>query len=162
MARREEEREDLLREATALVERAEFRLAGDSAPVVVGFRRDGAASVFFASEPVYQFNARGELRRAYHHGLLYKAERGRLVSLSRRRVPGEVQLLRTELSADEQRLFLEELTRRVTALGQELANGQYALVGQVPSSADVGRRVTEWLGGLILPPAVAAGPRAGR
>ena len=49
MAQRETNREDLLREATALVERAEIRIPGESEPIVVGFRRDGSASFFFVA-----------------------------------------------------------------------------------------------------------------
>src|SRR6186997_1242741 len=99
MARRESEREDLLREATALVERAELTLEGSEEPIVVGFRRDGSASFFFGVDPVYQFNAACELRRAFVGGLLYKAERGRLVSLSRQRTMESVALFRAELTA---------------------------------------------------------------
>src|SRR5262245_38318908 len=72
MARQESDREDLLREATALVERAELKVAGEPEPVTVGFRRDGSLSVFFGSVAVYQFNTAGELRRAFADGLLYK------------------------------------------------------------------------------------------
>lgn len=162
MARREEDREDLLKEATALVERAEFRLAREPEPVVIGFRRDGSASIFFGAEPVYQFNALDQVRRAYHDGLLFKAERGVLVSLRRRRVPGEVQLLRENLTPDESHQFLQELSRRITALSAALNCGDFQLVGQVPESADVCRRVIDWLDRLALPPAVAAGPHVGR
>lgn len=162
MARHEEDREDLMREATALVERAELLLAGEREPVVVGFRRDGSASVFFGAEPVYQFNALGELRRAYNEGLLYKAERGVLVSLSRRRMPGEVQLLRKELTADESRLFLEDLAGRMIALRDGFRRGQFELISQVPVSADVLGRISKWLEHLALPPAVAFSPHAGR
>ena len=66
MAREEADREDLMREATALVQRAEFSAGGK--PVFVGFRTNGAASVFFDSDPVYQFNSNGELRRAFVAG----------------------------------------------------------------------------------------------
>lgn len=162
MARREEDREDLLREATALVERAEFRLIGEPEPVVVGFRRNNSASIFFGGEPVYQFNALGELRRAYDQGLLYKAEHGALVSLCRRRVPGEVQLVRKELSADESAQFLAQIARRLAVLRDDLRSGRFELVGQVPESVDVCHRIVEWLNRLALPPAVAASPRAGR
>ena len=47
MARQEQEREDLLREAVALVERIEVQTAREQGTVVIGFRRDGAASVYF-------------------------------------------------------------------------------------------------------------------
>ena len=73
MARNQSDREDLLREATALVERAELRISGWSEPVVVGFRRGGGASLFFGGKEVYQFNAGGELRRAFVAGRLIKA-----------------------------------------------------------------------------------------
>ncbi len=70
MARDESSREDLLREATALVERIELVphatdpliAASDlfDKHIVAGFRRDGALSVFFGEDPVYHFNAEGE------------------------------------------------------------------------------------------------------
>src|SRR3954447_20411722 len=101
MSRHESDREDLLREATALVERIELTVGGFDLPVVCGFRRDGAASFYFGADPVYQFNAVGQLRRAFVAGRLIKAERGRLVALSRERTENEVALVRHELSAAE-------------------------------------------------------------
>src|SRR5687767_14012240 len=116
MAREESNREDLFREATALVERIELvpKLAKSTAstitagdePIVAGFRTDGALSSFFCADPVYQFNAAGELRRAYCDGLLFKAVNGRLVSLRRERNEQEVQLARHELSDIEQEEFV--------------------------------------------------------
>src|SRR5262245_12366974 len=105
MARQESDREDLLREATALVERAELKVAGESEPMTVGFRRDGSLSVFFGGDAVYQFNTAGELRRAFAGGLLYKAERGRLVELRRERSADEVALVRRELPDEESARF---------------------------------------------------------
>ena len=86
-------REDLLREATALVERIELvphrdRQFDASEPIVVGFRADGALSIFFGDDPVYQFNAAGELRRAYCDGLLFKAVQ-RPAGFARARADGE-------------------------------------------------------------------------
>ncbi|HVX13736.1 MAG TPA: hypothetical protein VHC22_21320 [Pirellulales bacterium] len=162
MAREENEREDLLTEATALVERAELEMAGLAGPVVFGFRRDGAASVFFGSDPAYHFNACQELRRAFVAGLLFKTERAGLVSLTRRRVPGEVQMLRHELNERETGDFLAELVRRLEALRSALASGDFRLTGQVPASADVVDRLRVWLDGLTLPPPLAASPRAGK
>src|SRR6188472_3162282 len=115
MARDESNREDLLREATALVERIELlpQSAGaaqslnlaEGEPVVVGFRADGALSAFFGADPVYQFNAEGELRRAYVSGLLFKAAQGRLISLNRVRTASEVQLVLHALSSGEESQF---------------------------------------------------------
>ena len=101
MAHYESDREDLLRQATALVERAEILLPGLTEPLVVGFRRDGSVSFFFGADPVYQFNAAGELRRAYLDGLLYKADRGRLVQMRARAVATEVVLVSVELADRE-------------------------------------------------------------
>ena len=161
MARQESEREDLLREATALVERIEFAAgdrvespestAGNAAfsgkhdGVVVGFRANGAASFFFGSDPVYQFNAAGELRRAYSDGLLIKAERGRLIALERVRCSNAVQLVRHELFGKGQAAFLIELQRRLRQLATALANDGLVLVGQFPPDGFVRERVCAWL-----------------
>lgn len=162
MARHEQDREDLLAEATALVERAELNLAGHVEPVVVGFRRDGAASVYFGGETAYHFNSAGQLRRAYQAGLLLKAEHGQLVSLDRRRVPGEVQLVRHELSDQETCDFLDNLAARLVALQESLSQGEYQIVGQVPAAVDVVGPIRRWLDALSFPPPIAATPRASR
>ena len=53
MAREEKEREDIFREATALVERIELSgLAGQAGSVVVGFWRNGCTSIYFGVESV--------------------------------------------------------------------------------------------------------------
>src|SRR6476469_7343231 len=92
MSRQESDREDLLREATALVERIELRLPDQPESVVAGFRRDGSASFFFGQSPVYQFNSGRELRRAYRDGLLYKTDNGRLVEMRRERTDTAIEL----------------------------------------------------------------------
>jgi hypothetical protein len=148
MARDETDREDLLREATALVERIELVLTvaePGAEAIVAGFRRDGALSVFFGADPVYQFNAAGELRRAYCDGLLYKAERGRLISLERVRTPNEVQLLRRDLSDEQQQKCLTQIGERLRTLSAELDRGTLRVIGQVPAIADVLGRVRKWL-----------------
>src|SRR5687767_3585112 len=116
MAREEHDREDLLREATAFVDRAEFAVSGFASPVFVGLRRDGAASIYVNSDRVYHFNAAGELRRAYCDGLLYKADRGNLVSLDRRRDANETSLVSRRLPAEETRAFLEEMLKSLARL----------------------------------------------
>jgi hypothetical protein len=161
MSRRESDREDLLREATALVERAELAVVGWDEPVVVGFRRDGSLGVFFGAEPVYQFNAIGELRRAFRGGLLYKAERGGLVALRRERAAGEVALVRSELTAEQTAEFCDETRARLVALAGALGDGAFQLVGKVPADADVVGRVRRWLAsmGAEIQVAQAAGLR---
>ena len=152
MARDESEREDLLREASALVERIELQITNaaggedtDSVPVVVGFRSNGAISIFLGSDPVYQFNAAGELRRAYCDGALFKAARGKLITLERVRRPDEVQLLSRVLTNGEEGVFISRMQDRLRALAIGLDRGSFRINGQVPTGADVLHRVKQWL-----------------
>ncbi|MDX1945813.1 MAG: hypothetical protein SFU86_10485 [Pirellulaceae bacterium] len=161
MARHEADREDILREATALVERAELTLSGRAEPIVVGFRRDGAASIFFGADPVYQFNAAGQLRRAYVGGRLIKAEQGRLISLRRERRETEVALWRHELTAEEEGVLLSQMQADLVRLGMALATGEFQLVGQIPADQDVVGRVRAWLAELPAPIVIAPAPNVG-
>jgi hypothetical protein len=146
MSRRESDREDLLREATALVERAELKVAGFEEPIVVGFRRDGSASFYFGADPVYQFNTARELRRAYIGGLLYKAEGGRLASLARERTPTAVLMNRLDVSDNEAAEILATLRHQLRTLHGALVARQFEISGQAPADADVVSRINEWLG----------------
>jgi hypothetical protein len=159
MARDESDREDLLREATALVERIELSLlASGGHSVVIGFRANGAVSIFFGSDPVYQFNAAGELRRAYCDGLLFKARQHRLISLRRVRQPDQVQLVSHDQTDAEQRNFMNRMKELLRDLVGDLEYGRYRVVGQVPAEADVLQRVRDWLAAHDEPP-IAATPR---
>jgi hypothetical protein len=161
MARQEENREDLLREATALVERIELEIEGFSEPLVAGFRRDGSASFFLEPEVVYQFNAVCQLRRAYLHGHLCKAEQGRLVKLTRRRTETAVELVRHDLTPVEAAQLLDEAGRRLYDLHSILEKGKFRIIGQVPPNAAVIDRVRHWLGCLPHPMEIAPSPRVG-
>jgi hypothetical protein len=145
MAREEEPREDLLREATALVARAELQVENFAEPVVAGFRRDGAASFFFGQQRVYQFNATGELRRGFLNDQLYKAECGRLVRLARQRTQHTVELLRHELNDAETAYFLTTALEYLQRLRRSLEMGTFHAVGQVPPEEDVVGRISDWL-----------------
>ena len=155
MARPESDREDILREATALLERAELLIPGESEPVVIGFRLGGAASVFFGGDPVYQFNSQGELRRAYVAGLLYKAEQGRLVELRRERTGSETALLRRELSDAETNELLGAAETRLLAMAAHLRQDAASVDRHIPASADIVPRIVAWLDGLPCPMKVA-------
>lgn len=147
MARRESDREDLLREATALVERVELSLdAGQKGrSITAGFRANGAVSIFFGADPVYQFTAAGALRRAYCDGLLFKAVRGRLASMHRVRQADEVQLVRRDLTNAENRSFLMRMRSQLSELTAAIEGGTFTVVGQVPVEADVVGRLKAWL-----------------
>jgi len=152
MSRHESDREDLLHEATALVERMEFTLADHPEPIVVGFRRDGSASFYFGADPVFQFNSAGELRRAFIGGLLYKAEDGRLVALRRERSETEVALVRFEISNEEATTLIADLCGRLSQLRAALSSGSFTLVGQIPVESDIVHRISNW---LVAMPAIA-------
>lgn len=163
MAREESSREDLLAEAVALVPRAEFVVPDEAEPVTVGFRRDGAASVFFGEDPAFHFNAAGELRRAYVGGRLIKAERGRLVALTRLRTATEVQLVRHEMNPTETEAlawlwreragrFLRALDAGAAVLRREV-RGPTGAGGVEPVRGFLAERAAGW--------SVAAGPGVG-
>ena len=160
MARHEQDREDILREATALVERVELKVPDHAEPVIVGFRRDGSASLFFGADPVFQFNSAGELRRAYVAGRLIKAERGRLVALKRQRTETQVHLLRTELDPQATIDILQAAAHHLQQLGDHLRSAAVQVRGQVPATTDVVARVRDWLERLATPLQIAAQPHA--
>ena len=161
MAREESDREDLLREATALVRRIELRVPNEAESIVFGFRRDGAASVFFGADPVYQFNAARELRRAYVGGKLLKADRGALAELTRVRTATEVQLVRHDLDAAQTATFLQTMLARLTQFAEALAHSDVQIVGQVPPDGDLLPACREELTQLCALPRIASSPRVG-
>jgi hypothetical protein len=145
MAAQKLDREDLFRDATALVVRVAIAPTGGGEPVLIGFRADGAVSVYFGSEPAYHFNSQGELRRAYSEGLLFKAEQGKLISLERTRRVSEVQLVRRPLNETEQAKFLADIRDRLRSFVDDYKQGKLIVVGQVPADTDVMGRALAWL-----------------
>jgi hypothetical protein len=160
MAREEQDREDLLAEATALFERIELEVEGFADPVLIGFRRDGCASVYIGADPAFHFNTRLELRRAFVAGLLYKAQRARLVALERKRVGGEVQLLRTDLDRAAEDAFLANCQQVLARLQAGLQSGKHRTIGQVPPAADILARVRIFLESVPVPLRIATSPHA--
>ena len=146
MAREVHQREDLLREATALVPRVLLKLSleGRDVQVFAGFR-GAALSLYFGDDPVYHFTAAGELRRAFIGDRLIKAEQGRLVSLERVRSPEESTLLRRDLDADTERLLMQQLWRSLAQLYAALQAERFAKLGEEPSGDAAIPRLSDWL-----------------
>jgi hypothetical protein len=140
------DREDLLRDARALVPRVQIQatLSGRRVSLFAGFRGD-ALSLYYNADPVFHFNAEGELRRAFLDGRLVKAEASRLVAMERVFTPTSVELHAEEVSADAQAALLVDLAARLTELRDVLAAGDYALDGQVPPDGDTIARLAAWL-----------------
>lgn len=156
MTRQAFPREDLIRDAVALVDRIEI-FPPAQPPVVIGFRRDGSASFYFGEQPAYQFNALRELRRAHLDGII-KAEQRHLVRLNRRQADGEVQLVRHQFELVEQREFLEKARSRLTELRDQIEADEIEVGRQVSASESrVLPRVRDWLAELPSELIVAEG-----
>ena len=123
MARNEADREDLIREATALRNRVEWQLPDEPEPVFAGVRSDGSLSIYFGADPVYQFSNAGGLRRAYVGGFLFRTQGTTLARLNRERSTEETALLRRDLKTDELSQFLGRMDERLDQLRQAIADG---------------------------------------
>ena len=162
MAREVQDREDLLRDGKALVPRVELQVEIDeqTVTVVAGFRAHGALSLYFDAEPVYHFNSRNQLRRAFVDDRLVKAERGRLIALRRVQSNTSSTLLRHEMTDAEQSELCRRLQDYLQALGQALAANRYVAAGQIPEDSDVVIQLQGWLGRL-KEVTIAESPRVG-
>ncbi len=159
MARHEQDREDLLREARALVRRGEFRLADFAEPVVIGFRQHGAPSLFLGQDPALHFTSADRLRRGFVDGLLLKAVGGQLVQMRRVRTRGEVQLRSTPLTPPQQAAMLARVEAWLHQVADCLEAGQFKLTGQVPDDGNLAAEATVWLKRIGAQPlAVADAP----
>jgi len=145
IARHEANREDLMREATALVERAALELPECSEPVVAGFRATGALSIFMGADPVYQFDPQGRLRRAYVAGALYRSQGTTLARLVRQRESRQTRLLRHDLRPDELAAFFAQMAERLTGLLRALTGNNAKLLQTVPKATDLRPRLAEAL-----------------
>lgn len=124
MARMEQDREDLYREATAYVIRGELSVPYLADVVFVGWRKEGACSFYFGADPVYQFNSRGALRRAYHAGALYRTQGETLARMHRVRDPRVTTLARIDLSGEELSRFQSQVREDLLRLRAAIAQSQ--------------------------------------
>lgn len=159
MAKQERDREDLMREATALVERAEFNVAGRDEPVVAGFWRDGRFSIYFGGDPVYQFASEGGLRKAFVAGKIYRSSRAGLAELTRRRAAEMTsELVRRDLSNDETERFLTSMHEELRALDAALSGSAVQVVREHPPGAGVADKVRRFVQSLVARPVQVAPP----
>ncbi|MEM9353926.1 MAG: hypothetical protein AAGA92_13010 [Planctomycetota bacterium] len=149
MAQRPEKREDLLRDARAMPRRVMLHCVlepgGDELEVFAGFRSNGALSLYFGEDPVYQFNAAGELRRAFVDDAIVKADGGRLARWGRENRAGQVEMHRHDLTDDEQRALLERMLNLIGRLRQAILNRDYKRAGSVPEGELVEEQVAAWI-----------------
>ena len=166
MAKDFQDREDLLRDATALITRGRFWIIRHNAgeprrryEVVIGFRNDGSLSLYWDQDPVFQFDASQRLRRVFIDAKMYRADASRLCSISkRRRGRGpirRVRLTRSVLSDDEQieilnRLedCLSQIRFRLTATTDDIES-----IGQ--SHDQFAEQIVNWIDQLTHPVSIA-------
>ena len=131
---------------------------------MAGFRADGSASLFFADDPVYQFNTTGELRRAFVAGLSYKANGSQLAHGGcqfRNSRGGRLQLEPGPFDAAAQSRLLAEMQTHLAALSAALARSEVKIAEQVPATAGVGTAPGRLASGDIGDRAdIAASPHA--
>lgn len=159
MARHEERREDLLREATALQRRVEFRVPGCQAPFVIGFRGNGAASVFCGEDPVYQFTTHNEIRRGFFQGDLLKSKAGQLYRLRRERTDKQTRLMRSKLPDESLHQYMALLHQHRDTIIATIAANEVEIVGQIPTGHNVLGDVADWLQTLKFPVPIAHTPQ---
>jgi len=165
MARDSQDRENLLRDATAFKSRVqlEVRTSERTVEVFAGFRLQGAVSLYVDQDPVYHFNNAGQLRRAFVNDKIFKAEKGQLIAWLPQRNESEVAMIRQAMTEPEQKEFCRSLENQVDDLHRAIAAGDYVLEGQVSieEHEDVVERLADFLGRLGKIE-VAASPHVGR
>ncbi len=144
MAKVERDREDFFREATALVERIEIETDDHPSPIIIGFRKNDALSVYFGSDPVYQFNSSMQVRRCYVDGLLFKADQGQLVAMQRQRCNGVAAMVRMPLSRESEQEICMAMMSQLRTLHSKIQNNDYKLLRCLPE-ASVVEKVESWL-----------------
>jgi hypothetical protein len=148
MARQSHHREDLLRDATALVPRILLQLTIQREPceVFAGFRQPESLALYFDDDPVYQFNSQGELRRAFVAGSIIKADGGGLVAWERSETLDQTAMLSRRLSLAETQEFSKSLLARLADLKTAITCNEFTIVGQVPPDGDAFDKLQTWLG----------------
>ncbi len=143
MAIEESDREDLMREAIRYRERLLITCPGwgEGVELFVGRRENGAVSVYWTSEEVYQFNVAGELRRVFFHGAQFAAEDGVLVRLLRESRGGRVQLIRQSIDEQQWRLLEDAWSVISTKVRSSLEARDYRIEQSIPEVDSI----PEWI-----------------
>lgn len=149
MARHEADREDLMREATALRERVEMTVSGEPESVVAGFRSDGRLSLYFGPDPAYHFDSAGRLRRAFCAGELYRSQGTTLARLQRQRSDAATTLERHDLTAVELAQFVTEMRERLEGLRRALEQQAIQVLRVVPADGDILNQLRTALPGAL-------------
>lgn len=168
MAKQPADREDLLREGTAMPVRGRLRI--DSTEVVIGFRARGQLSLYWDQDPVFQFDEECRLRRVFIDSNRFKAENGRLVRLVKLHDAGNPTVERLRLGTEaipprDESLILQRLTDCLQQIERSLGESSVACndlsLQAVGAEPDVFlQRVRQWVARLSFPIGVSDQPSA--
>ena len=159
MAKKTEDREDLLRDATAFHRRIEFTVP-EQDPIFVGFRQGGAASFYFGQDHVLQFNSQNELRRAFWQDRMLASYQRTMHWLQK--AVGRVHVTRTPLTDAEFEEFQAASIEQLRALEAALSKNELATRGEFPTGGNIKDEVSQWLDGLDTEIRLAVHPGIGR
>lgn len=157
MALEDHDREDLLRDACAMVERGECCMAGRQ--VVVGFRDRGQLSLYCGPDPVFQFNADRQLRRAYFQGRKIAADQGQLVEVVQKTRGGKVELVKVPVDQETRNCLMESLKEWLSKIDNSALWNPFSW--QFPEEVDSDcfrERLIDWLAQLPDEPEIADAP----
>jgi len=122
MSRQSAHREDLMAEVITLTPRVALHIPEFTDVIVAGRRTDGRWSIFFGGDPVYHFDDRGRLRRAFVADRLYRSQGTTLARLTREESAEQTVLLRHDLNSAEllefQHRVISELRRLLIAISE--------------------------------------------
>jgi hypothetical protein len=149
LRRDESDREDLLREASALRRRIELRWPGRVEPVVAGFFEDQRLAIYLTAETVYQFDPEGRLRRAFIEGRLYRTGQSTLAELTRERSINATQLRRRDLPADELEEFFRVMRNDLAEVRDAIHGNPSILARQIPEDEPILPRLIERLNAIL-------------
>lgn len=163
MARVEADREDLLKEAVALVRRMEFQPIDSEESIIVGFRQAGWLSVYFGPDRMYQFDDAGRLRRSYINGLLYRTQGTTLAQLQRQRSDTETALVRHDLDANALAEFRKQAVEKIRWLEGLLRADDFMVARRIPADdAKLTQDVLAFLEIVLNSPEFLAPPIRGK
>jgi len=141
MASNEKDREDLMRDARALKRRVSFRSNQREDPVfftqiVLGIRENRYLSAYFDQDPVFHFDERNRLRRAFVDGYLYRTQGTTLARLNRERTRNETILKRHDLDEQELQRFLSRVVDTLKCFLNLLRENEFVFARKIPKDDD--------------------------
>ncbi len=159
MALEEHDREDLVRDGTAMAWRGECEI--DGTLVTVGFRAQGQLSLYWGAEFVLQFNQVGQLRRAYWNNQKLAAENGRLAVVHSPQRGAQVKLVRELLTEVAHAEFIQHAGQVLRVLRQSVDEQNTGLWQRaVPDSQTLHQRLQQWFAESQPSLQIAAQPNA--